>query len=81
MKHSKVIFIFAAVIVAMFCVLGAFSRPFLGDEIRFHNTVAEKGIIETVKYLYNNENGRITNHFFMAVSRFLWKKFIPLWPL
>ena len=63
-KH-KSIFVFSLVIVAMFCVLGWFSRPYPADEYFFSWETGQKGIIQSVISQYNNTNGRLTNHFMM----------------
>ena len=62
---SKSIFVFSLVIVAMFCVLGWFSRPYPADEYFFSWETGQKGIIQSVISQYNNTNGRLTNHFMM----------------
>lgn len=65
-KH-KGIFVFSAVIVVMFCVLGWFARPHFGDDFLFYNKVADEGFIQASIFHYTQTNGRIANHLFMDV--------------
>ncbi len=63
MKHSKSIFILSAIIIALFCVLGLFSRPYPADDFGFYNAVAEEGFIQAQILMYTQWAGRIFNTF------------------
>ncbi len=45
----------------MFCILGAFSRPYPLDEFVYHNGATERGIIGAIARQYQ-WTGRIVNH-------------------
>ena len=80
MKCRRILF-FSAIVVAMFCVLGLFARPYPRDEYAYHEMMEKYGTFQAIGYQYNNLNGRVTNHFLMDIcTSFPLEKVQPFMP-